>query len=799
MGNGLHLFGQKDQNSAFEVEQRKKTLRVILWVIFIGGFVLGITNFIFGFILAGITVLVLCSACLAAMYLNQKGYYNAAATIISCLLFFVVVFDITDAGGLGNDLGMVAFPPLILVWGLLLGKRGLTFFSGLCIIVVGIIGYLDIQGVIYAPTVQTGWGDLFTALVLLIVTAVLLWVILDNAKKNLEKIKNDDESVRVSYELTLEGLVKTLELRDQETEHHSRRVVALSLKLAEALELGEDDRLNIYRGALLHDIGKLGVPDYILLKPGPLSEEEWVEMRKHTEHAHSILANIPFLQSCISIPYYHHERWDGAGYPHGLKAEEIPYPARVFTIVDQWEALTSDRVYRKAWPREKALAYIRDNLGKIYEPEIAFVFLNSIDQIEAQIALDPTSRNEEPGQPDQDDSQKSSQTGSFRWDRNKNKHWWMGSDQDSPFEINQRRLTLNVILGVVIAASLGLGWISINGGGLSLDVWITLALSGLCLLGLFLNTSRYFTTIAIGICLLMLFAAGVNLYTRQGLHDMGIVAFPVIIVIGSLFLGKRGLIILTLANAFIISSIGFLEINKSFRPDPFNTQLGDVIALVILILAVSVLLWSLLDHAEKTRLRIKKKEAELRESYDLTLEGFAKAYEFRGREPKGHSQRVVELSLRLARKIGLEGSELENVRRGALLHDIGTLFIPDQIMLKPGPLLEEEWAVMKRHPERARELLAKIPYLKSSIAIPYCHHENWDGTGYPQGLKREDIPLPARLFALVDQWEELSMNRPFRQAWSTEKVMNYIRENAGKLYDPDLAASFIEMMESEEK
>jgi len=368
--------------------------------------------------------------------------------------------------------------------------------------------------------------------------------------------------------------------------------------------------------------------------------------------------------------------------------------------------------------------------------------------------------------------------------------------QNSPFDINQRSLTLKVVLWVIFTTSLGLIWIDISSNGFTPGVWITIALSGFCLPGFYLNARGYFLPIAVSLSLLLLLAAGVNLYTREGLHDMGIVAFPVIIIICSLFFGKRGLIIFTLLSSLSISVVGFPEINGLLKPIPSNTNIGHVIALLIFILSTSILLWTLLDHAEKSRISIQKKEAELKETYDLTLQGFAKAYEFRGREPEGHSQRVMEFSLKLAGEIGLQGIELENFRRGVLLHDIGTLFIPDQIMLKPGPLVDEEWVIIKKHPERARDLLIKIPYLQPCLAIPYSHHENWDGSGYPQGLKGEDIPLPARIFALVDQWEELSSNRPFRPAWNPEKIMDHIRENVGILFDPDLTLLFIALLES---
>jgi HD-GYP domain-containing protein (c-di-GMP phosphodiesterase class II) len=193
---------------------------------------------------------------------------------------------------------------------------------------------------------------------------------------------------------------------------------------------------------------------------------------------------------------------------------------------------------------------------------------------------------------------------------------------------------------------------------------------------------------------------------------------------------------------------------------------------------------------------IKKKGAELRASYALTLEGFAKAFEFRGREPSGHSQRVVELSLRLAEKMGITGDELDNIQHGALLHDIGILSIPDRIVLKQGTLNEEEKVLIQKHPEHARDLLVKIPYLQNCISIPYCHHENWDGSGYPQGLKGEEIPLHARLFILVDHWEELSSDRPYRAAWQREKVLSYIQENSGKIYDPQITSVFLNLIES---
>jgi putative nucleotidyltransferase with HDIG domain len=169
-----------------------------------------------------------------------------------------------------------------------------------------------------------------------------------------------------------------LEYRDKETEGHSRRLVELSTRLANALGLTAEQIGHLRRGALLHDIGKLAIPDEILLKPGELNDPERRMMEQHPVYAKQMLAQVDFLQPCIDVAYSHHERWDGLGYPEGLKGTEIPLSARIFAVVDQWDALTSDRPYRKAWTREKVIAYFRENAGKIYDPEIINVFLTMI-------------------------------------------------------------------------------------------------------------------------------------------------------------------------------------------------------------------------------------------------------------------------------------------------------------------------------------------------------------------------------------------------------------------------------------
>ncbi|MDF2441153.1 MAG: hypothetical protein JWN98_2137 [Abditibacteriota bacterium] len=182
--------------------------------------------------------------------------------------------------------------------------------------------------------------------------------------------------------------------------------------------------------------------------------------------------------------------------------------------------------------------------------------------------------------------------------------------------------------------------------------------------------------------------------------------------------------------------------------------------------------------------------AELQVAYDTTLEGWSRALDLRDKETEGHTQRVTKYTLHLARACGISESELLHVQRGALLHDIGKMGIPDNILLKPGPLNDEEWVIMKKHPRLALELLSPIPYLRPALEIPYCHHEKWDGSGYPRGLKGEEIPLAARIFAVIDVWDALRSDRPYRAGWPVEKALQHIRDSSGTHFDPQIVQAF---------
>ncbi len=185
----------------------------------------------------------------------------------------------------------------------------------------------------------------------------------------------------------------------------------------------------------------------------------------------------------------------------------------------------------------------------------------------------------------------------------------------------------------------------------------------------------------------------------------------------------------------------------------------------------------------------------LRVAYDATVEGWSRALDLRDKETEGHTQRVTEVTLQLARRLGLDEAAQVQIRRGALLHDIGKMGVPDGILLKPGPLTEAEWAIMRQHPDNAYAMLAPIAFLRPALDIPYCHHEKWDGSGYPRGLKGDAIPLAARLFAVVDVWDALSSDRPYRPAWPAEHVREYIREGAGRHFDPHVVEAFLSWLD----
>ena len=209
---------------------------------------------------------------------------------------------------------------------------------------------------------------------------------IQTASRDITERKNSEEALQIAhnrlqeaYEKTIEGWVRALDLRDHEIEGHTQRVTELTLRVAAKLGFSDEEMVHIKRGALLHDMGKMAIPDEILQKPGPLNESEWEKMRQHPVYAFEMLSNIAYLHPALEIPFFHHERWDGSGYPRGLKGEDIPLAARMFAIVDVWDALSSDRPYRKKLPHKQVIAYLREKSGTLFETKLVNIFLEMIE------------------------------------------------------------------------------------------------------------------------------------------------------------------------------------------------------------------------------------------------------------------------------------------------------------------------------------------------------------------------------------------------------------------------------------
>ena len=235
------------------------------------------------------------------------------------------------------------------------------------------------------------------------------------------------------------------------------------------------------------------------------------------------------------------------------------------------------------------------------------------------------------------------------------------------------------------------------------------------------------------------------------------------------------------------TALGAMEL-ISLQPGRFSSEEAGLLTLIANTTATAI------ENADLYQ-GLQLSNRELLDAYDRTIEGWSRALDLRDRETEFHTQRVTDITLDLARESGLSGERLVHVRRGAMLHDIGKMGVPDRILLKQEALTDEEWAVMRMHPSYAYEMLAPIAYLRPALNIPYCHHEKWDGSGYPRGLKGMEIPLEARLFALADVYDALTHVRPYRPAWPRSQAIQYIREQSSRQFDPELVQVFLRLVD----
>jgi hypothetical protein len=365
--------GRGDLES-YDRDLRRRTLTLVIVIALAGSLILGLFDLQFQtwvsvFALWGMALL-----CVPTLLLVRRGNYTLAAALLSLILLVVITVNLYDGDGV-RDPGLVAYPIFIMLGALFFGKRAAPFFAVAAIASIAMIVALEVSGRIHPTVGRTDYGILVPLATLLAGGAGLVWAIVNNLENHLQRAAESEAELNKNYDLTLEAWARVMEHRDLETEGHSRRLVVLGMRLARALGMSESDILHLKRGALLHDIGKLSIPDQILRKPGPLDETERKVMQKHPVYATEMLAGIPFLQHPLAVAHSHHERWDGRGYPDGLKGEEIPLAARLFSVIDVWDALSSERVYRPAWPKEKVVAYLKENAGTQFDPRVVEAFL----------------------------------------------------------------------------------------------------------------------------------------------------------------------------------------------------------------------------------------------------------------------------------------------------------------------------------------------------------------------------------------------------------------------------------------
>ncbi len=365
-------------------------------------------------------------------------------------------------------------------------------------------------------------------------------------------------------------------------------------------------------------------------------------------------------------------------------------------------------------------------------------------------------------------------------------------DHWAPYEPHLRKKILSVVLWSTIAVGVLTGLVNCT-----IAQWrpalVSFSMAVLSAIGLRLNHFGRYTPSSLLVSLVIIFVIDYNMLDGYGLQDPAVIAFPILVIFGSLLFGKRAAPIFALVGMLSVGGMAYLNARggiASMAPYP----VANAVSLSVLIASSAVLIWVIMDSLEINLARLRQSEADLRTTYDLTLEGWARALEYHDRGTEGHSRRVAVMCARLARELGLDERRIAHIYRGALLHDIGKMAIPDSILTKPGPLNEEEWELMKRHPIFALNMLEDIPYLEAAVEIPHCHHERWDGKGYPRALKGTEIPLAARLFSIVDQYDALGVDRPYRKAWTQERILAFIEENAGVRYDPDIVPVFMRLL-----
>jgi putative nucleotidyltransferase with HDIG domain len=353
----------------------------------------------------------------------------------------------------------------------------------------------------------------------------------------------------------------------------------------------------------------------------------------------------------------------------------------------------------------------------------------------------------------------------------------------------QRLRLLHTMLVWTFAAAVGASLVNLQLGDLA-GASVLGIFSLVCAGGILLNHAGYDRPAALVLCVGVFVAVTAEAYFGGGIHDAGIIVYPVLVGEAAFaFESRVGLWITTVACVLAVTGLGIAQdagliVNASAATPARMVVLSAVVVAASGMMHVVRGLWN--DNI-----------AGLIDSYDKTLQGWALALEHRDGETHGHCQRVVGMSVALARELGCSFEEIMAVKRGAYLHDIGKMAVPDEILKKPGPLTVAERDVIRCHPQYGRDLIGDVPFLAPAEAIMFAHHECWDGSGYPLGLAGDAIPYGARIFSVIDVWDALGSDRPYRSAWPRDRILAYIAEKSGSQFDPKVVDAFLGLVDRE--
>ena len=358
-----------------------RILQSVLWLCFAGSAIIGGVYFLFhGFDGAVISLFSFSLIAIGLGYLFRKGLQRLTGLILFLGVSGVVTLNISFGNAIFDE-AMIAYPLIIVFTGLLFGKRSLPWVTAATVLQIIFVFILAQIGLVkpFQGALAVRAEETITTCLILVATGLILWVVVNIIENTVQRIEKSEHELEITYDLTLKAWAKALELRRREIPGHSQRVTSTSVELAKSLGYDPEQIKNIYHGALLHDVGKMGIPEYILLKPGRLTKREWEFVRAHPLLAAEILKDIPYLEGALEIVRYHHERYDGGGYPYQLKGEEIPITAQLFSLVDSWDSLSSDRPYSPAMDQEEVIQFLKGESGKSFHPELLNEFLRFLE------------------------------------------------------------------------------------------------------------------------------------------------------------------------------------------------------------------------------------------------------------------------------------------------------------------------------------------------------------------------------------------------------------------------------------